>query len=226
MRLLIVEDNEQLALLMTQLLTQQGFVVDAVATVDAGEAALRATDYNLVILDLSLPDGDGSEILQRLWNLGGGTPVIVATASDDVMLRVRTLNKGADDYLVKPFLFEELLARIRVVLRRPRQIAQDILPLSNLELNIISMETRVNGEPIRLSRRELAVLTSLMRRPGHLVSKQNLEKAMYSFDNDVTPNAIEAAVSRLRRTLESAGADVAITAMRGLGYIISDRPAC
>ncbi len=227
MRLLVIEDNEKLASLMKKLLSDGGYTVDAVPTAQAGKAALDVTEYDLIVLDLSLPDQDGTELLRSLRGGGHATPVLVATARADVAQRVQTLNQGADDYLVKPFSLDELLARVRALLRRPRQVTQTVLTAGNVALDTSAMTLRVDGSPVLdLPRREFAVLAALLGQKGRLLPRQKLEDAVYSFDDEVTPNAIEAAVSRLRRRLEAHDATVAITAMRGLGYILSERDGC
>jgi DNA-binding response OmpR family regulator len=225
MRLLVVEDNEKLAKLMAKLLDENLFAVDVVETVEEARAALACVDYDLILLDLSLPDGDGSDILRSLRHEGRATRILVATARADVIERVAALNDGADDYLVKPFSLDELLARIRAVLRRPSDTVQPVLSAGSLTLDTASLTLRIDGEVAQLTRRELGVLTSLLSHRGRLVSRRKLEEAIYSFDDEVTPNAIEAAVSRLRRRLEALGAPVTITAMRGLGYILTERVA-
>jgi DNA-binding response OmpR family regulator len=220
MRLLVVEDNARLASVIAKLLTENGFAVDTVDTVEAALAALDSATFDLILLDLSLPGGDGLDLLKNLRRRGQGVPVLVATARADVIQRVQTLNQGADDYLVKPFSLEELLARVRALLRRPRQLADTVLVAGNVALDTTSMTLKIAESVIDVPRRELGVLASLLRQNGRLVTKQQLTDAIYSFDDAVTPNAIEAAVSRLRRRLEAHGATVAVNAMRGLGYIL------
>jgi DNA-binding response OmpR family regulator len=223
MRLLVVEDNRKLAKLMAGLLADNMFTADVVTGVEEARAALDVVDYDLILLDLSLPDGDGAEILRSLRREGRATRILVATARADVVQRVEVLNDGADDYLVKPFSLDELLARIRALLRRPSATVAPVLSAGNLTLDTASLTLRVCGEVTPLPRRELGVLVSLLRQQGQLVSRRKLEEAVYSFDNEVTPNATEAAVSRLRRRLETLGAAVTITAMRGLGYILAEQ---
>jgi DNA-binding response OmpR family regulator len=220
MRLLVVEDNKQLASLITKLLDENGFTVDAVETVDAALAALDTATYSLILLDLSLPGGDGTDILRAVRRRGQGIPVLVATARADVMQRVHTLNQGADDYLVKPFSLDELLARVRALLRRPSQLAETVLTAGNIALDTNSLTLTVAHGLVEMPRRELGVLATLLRQRGRLVTKQQLTDAIYSFDDEVTPNAVEAVVSRLRRRLEAHGATISVTAMRGLGYIL------
>jgi len=225
MRLLVVEDNERLAQLMARLLAENQFTTDVVSTVEEAEAALELVAYDLILLDLSLPDGDGRDILRALRREGRASRILVITARADVVERVATLNDGADDYLVKPFSLDELLARIRALLRRPSETAQSLLSAGKLSLDRDSLTLRVGGEVASLTRRELGVLASLLSHRGQLVSRRKLEEAVYSLDEEVTPNAIEAAVSRLRRRLEALGAEVSITSMRGLGYILTERGA-
>jgi DNA-binding response OmpR family regulator len=225
MRLLIVEDNEKLATLMASLLRHNLYSVDRVANVEDARSAIEIIDYDLILLDLSLPDGDGGEILRSLRREGQATRILVATARADVVQRVETLNDGADDYLVKPFSLDELLARIRALLRRPSETKQAVLTVGRLALDTESLTLRVTGNVTPLPRRELGVLLTLLRNQGRLVPRRKLEEAVYSFDNEVTPNAIEAAVSRLRRRLDGLDAAVTITAMRGIGYILAESAA-
>src|SRR5271166_3141401 len=207
-RLLIVEDNVRLAAVIAKLLTEHAFAVDSVGTVDEALAALKAASYDLILLDLSLPDGEGADVLRRMRRTGQGTPVLVMTARADVVHRVRTLDEGADDYVVKPVSLDELLARVRALLRRPRQIADNVLSAANVMLDTTALTLSVDGALIDIPRRELGVLIALMSNQGRLLAKQKLVDAVYSFDQEVTPNAVEAVVSRLRRRLEAHGAGV------------------
>ncbi len=225
MRLLLIEDNDRLAGLLGRLLLDAGFAVDTAATVADADAALAVMEYELILLDLGLPDGDGADILARLRRAGGQALVLVATARADLVDRVQTLNAGADDYLVKPFSPDELLARVRALLRRRGAAAAEVLSFANLIFDTQALTLTVSGAPVELPRREQGVLTALLRQPGKVLRREALERAIYSFDDaDVTPNAIEAAVSRLRRRLEAAGAEATITAMRGVGYLLGPRP--
>jgi DNA-binding response OmpR family regulator len=225
MRLLVVEDNLRLSALTAKLLVENLFAVDTVGTVDEARAAVQLVDYDLVLLDLSLPDGDGSDILRSLRRAGRTTRILVSTARADVVQRVELLNDGADDYLVKPYSLDELLARIRALLRRPCETNQTVLEAGQLSLDTASLTLRVAGQVTPLPRRELGVLATLLRSRGRLVPKRKLEEAVYSFDNEVTPNALEAVISRLRRRLDGLDAAVTITAMRGLGYILAEGAA-
>lgn len=226
MRLLVVEDNQRLAGMMAKRLSEQKFVVDVVETVEAASTALKLGSYDLILLDLSLPDGDGAELLREARRQGADSRILVATARAEVGQRVEMLDEGADDYLVKPFSVEELLARVRALLRRPSAAGRPVLAAGQLVLDPATLTVRIGGEIVTMSRREVAVLVSLLSSQGQLVSRQKLENAVYSFDCEVTPNALEAVVSRLRRRLDGLDAGVTITAMRGLGYILAEKEAC
>lgn len=221
MRLLVVEDNLRLATLIGKALNDYAFVVDSVASVRAASAALHVASYDLILLDLALPDADGEDILRSLRARSEATPVLVMTARADVVHRVRILNEGADDYLVKPFSLDELLARVHALMRRPPGITGNLHQAGNVVLDSLALSAKVGGQPADLPRREFAVLLALMKNQGRLLPKLKLVDAVYSFDSELTPNAIEAVVSRLRRRLEALGANVTITAMRGLGYILT-----
>jgi DNA-binding response OmpR family regulator len=223
MRILLVEDNPRLIELIAEGLASAGYVTDMAYNISYAEAFLQRMDYSLIVLDIRLPDGSGRDLLRKVRDRGQNTPVLVATAIMDTAHRVETLEGGADDYLAKPFEMDELVARVRAILRRPRQMADRILTISNLVLDLDRLSLEVDGRLVELSRRELNALAILLRGDGGLVPRNKLERALYSFDEEVTPNALEAVVSRLRKRLDSAGAIVTITAMRGIGYILSGR---
>ncbi len=222
MRLLVVEDNPKLSALLGKLLTERGYAVDTVADAASAREALRVASYDLIVLDLGLPDEDGRVLLQTLRRGGGNVAVLVATARADLGQRVQTLDDGADDYLVKPFSPEELVARVRALLRRPRHTLDTVLGAGNLTLDTARLAVSIGGVAVEMARREVTVLAVLLRSEGRLVSRKALEDAIYSFDAEVTPNAMEAAVSRVRRRLEQHGATLTLTTMRGLGYILSE----
>ncbi len=222
MRLLVIEDNPKLSELLVRQLTERGYAVDAVADAASAREALRVVTYDLVVLDLGLPDEDGRVLLQSLRRHGAGIPVLVATARTDLGQRVQTLDEGADDYLTKPFSPEELAARIRALLRRPRQTLDTVLIVGNVALDTASLAVSIDGKAIEMARREITVLGALLRAQGRIVSRRAIEDAVYSFEAEVTPNAIEAAISRVRRKLEQHGATVTVTTMRGLGYILAE----
>ncbi len=226
MRTLIVEDNVRLAALMSELLTANGNVVDVSASVDEARTALRLVEYDLVLLDLSLPDGDGRDVLNAIRQSQSNAFVLVVTARSDVVDRVHVLNAGADDYIVKPFSDDELLARVHAISRRPRQITGGVLLLGNVQLDTQAMRLTVAGQPVSVPRRELSVLSALMSQQGRILSREKLDSAVYSLADEVSDNAVEAAISRLRRRLEVSGATVDIVAMRGIGYILKEHAPC
>lgn len=222
MRILLIEDHPPFALYIRQELEKAGFTVDSLGTLSDGEAAMEAVGYDAVILDLGLPDGDGLTLLQRTRKRGNPVPILILTGRDAVKDRVRGLNAGADDYLTKPFAMEELVARVRALLRRPVKVSDVALSAGNLVLETTAREVRINDRPIAISRREMAVLEQLLRRRGRAVPKEVIQEAIYGFDNAVTSNSVEVLVSRLRKRLKAARATVVIHTRRGVGYLLSD----
>lgn len=223
MRILIVEDNAKLSALLARRLEQGAFAVDIAATIDAANDLLSVAKFDLVLLDLTLPDGDGLKLLENLRRSANPVAVLIATARDDVEHRIKALNTGADDYIVKPFSAEELLARVHAILRRQRNTTGPIYEFGNMALDTRALTLLIDGRAAELTRREFDVLAAMIKHPGNIMPRERLEAAIYSLDAEVTPNAIEATISRLRRRLETNGASVAITAMRGLGYIIAEK---
>ena len=226
MRLLLVEDNMRLADSVRVGLEKEGFVVDCFGTVGDAGHALAATAYDGVVLDLGLPDGDGLEVLQELRDRKDSTPVLILTARDGVSDRVDGLNAGADDYLLKPFALEELVARVRALLRRPGGALGMTLTAGNVSFDSIAREVRVSDAPINISRREMGVLEQLMRRYDRVVPKDVLEEKLYGFEDEVASNSVEVHISRLRKRLAGAGADVRIHTLRGIGYLLSKEESC
>ena len=220
MRLLLVEDNARLSELVCRALTAEGFAVDVASTLRLAEELLKLAAYDLIVLDLGLPDGDGLTLIKALRARAHTVPILVMTARSSLDDRVAGLDLGADDYLVKPFATEELAARCRALLRRPGGILGSVLTTGNLSLDCNAHEARVAGERIDLSRRELSLLELLMRRAGRVVPRANLENGLYSMGQDVSPNALEAVASRLRRRLLAAGADVNLHTAHGIGYAL------
>lgn len=222
MRLLLVEDHAKFAALVKEHLEREGFAVDCVETVGDGDAALQAVTYDAIMLDLGLPDEDGLVLLRNLRSRGSNTPVLILTARDAIEERVQGLNAGADDYLLKPCAMEEMVARIRALLRRPGGVLGVTLAAGNVLFDTAAREVRVNERPISISRREMGVLEQLMRRYGRVVPKDVIEDKIYGFDEVVTSNSVEAHISRLRKRLEKAGATVGIHTLRGVGYLLSE----
>lgn len=217
MRILLVEDDLELGDGLVCALAQSAYAVDLVRSGHDALAACAAVTYQLVILDLGLPDLDGVEVLRRLRHVGMTAPVLILTARDDLRHRVLGLDAGGDDYLAKPFDIAELEARIRALLRRGDPAS------TTLRLGVVAFEPTqrrltVRGVELELTARELAVLELLMRRAGRIVSKRHIFESLYTWDNDAGVSNVEVFVSRLRRKLVQAGADVGIRVFRGLGY--------
>lgn len=225
MRLLLIEDETDLSHLLTEHLRRRGFVIDAVNTIGDALAAVDASPYGLVLLDWRLPDGEGLEVLRHIRGRRLSMPVIMITAKDAVEDRVRGLDAGADDYLVKPFAVEELVARINAVLRRPGAPLGLVLRCAALEFDTSSRAVSVSGQTVTVPRRELQVLETLMRRAGRVVTRDALEAAMYSGDDEIESNATEVTLSRLRRRLSDAGAGVVIHTVRGVGWLLKEASA-
>jgi DNA-binding response OmpR family regulator len=220
MRLLLVEDNARLASLIREGLDRQGFAVDWCETVDGADHALKINDYDLMLLDLGLPDGEGLDLVRALRRRQDMMPILILTARGGLDDRVLGLDAGADDYLVKPFQIPELAARCRALLRRPGASLGTELTVGNVILHSAERRVSVGGQSVDATPREVDLLECLLRRAGHVVAKPALEGALYSMDAEVTPNALEACVSRLRKRLTVAGADVQIRTVHGVGYAL------
>lgn len=218
MRILLAEDNVDLAKWVAKLLSQSNYVVDTVHRGDDADEALRQHSYDVAILDLALPGLEGIEVLKRLRARKKDTPVIILTANDAVSARVAGLDAGADDYLVKPFDAKELEARIRVQLRRVRQLIEPELAFGALRLKTDSREILLGGNLLDVPPRERAVLELLIRRGGRPISKNELAARVFGLDDETNASAIEIYVHRLRKKLE--GQDVLIHTVRGLGYVL------
>lgn len=219
MKLLVVEDHPALRNLLLRHLQRVGFVVDVAENGRQALAMLALSRYDAMILDLGLPDMNGLAVLgSRASTRNVDLPCIILTACDALEQRVAGLDAGADDYLLKPFEMVELVARLRAVLRRPGPRGGRQLQLGNLSFCQEARDVRVARLPLLLSKREMALLEELLRSAPRVVIKDHLEERLYSLSEAVTPNAIEALVSRLRRKLFDAGADSGIETLRGLGY--------
>ncbi|WP_440223232.1 response regulator [Dokdonella sp. MW10] len=222
MRLLLIEDDSELADGLVHALAQSGHACDHAADGRAALAAVAATSYDLVVLDLGLPDVDGLDLLAALRRARCTAPVLILTARDGVGDRIRGLDSGGDDYLAKPFALGELEARIRALLRRAGS-GGDALQIGRLAFDVATRTASVDGEVLELTARELALLEALLRRPGRIVSKQQLFDAVYTWEAGANLSVIEVHVSRLRRKLEGLRAGVGVRALRGLGYRIEAR---
>jgi DNA-binding response OmpR family regulator len=225
MRILLIEDNVELLDAVREGLEKADFAVDGFRYCDEAHAAVATTTYDIAILDLSLPDGDGIDVLKTWRDRGETLPVLLLTARDTLDDRVRGLDSGADDYLVKPFAMEELLARLRALLRRPGAALGVVLTAGNVSFDVTTREVRIGDALVPIPRREMAVLEQLMRRTGNVVPKDMLSDSVYSFDEEVTSNSLEVGISRLRKRLARVGADVSIHTLRGVGYLMTEDEA-
>jgi two-component system, OmpR family, response regulator len=216
MRLLLVEDDAMIGEAVLDVLRTEHYAVDWVRDGEMADAALRSESYDLVLLDLGLPRRDGLEVLRSLRARRQTMPVLVATARDAVGDRVAGLDAGADDYVVKPFDTDELLARIRALIRRSAGHAEPVFSHKGVTLNPATREATVNGEAVSLSAREWAVLEPMLLRPGTVFSRTQLEEKLYGWKEDISSNAVEVYVHGLRKKL---GADL-IQTVRGLGYVV------
>ncbi|HEX5865487.1 MAG TPA: response regulator transcription factor [Casimicrobiaceae bacterium] len=216
MRILVVEDDSLLAQGLTRVLTRAGHAVDQAETGLQADRALRAASYDLVVLDIGLPDIDGFEVLRRLRLRHVPANVLVLTARDAVEDRVHGLDLGADDYLTKPFSVTEFEARVRALLRRA-SLPANAVSVGRLTVDVEAKRIKINGAPIDLTVREWALLDLFMARPGRVLSKEQIALQLADYDAQLTPNAIEVYVSRLRSKIETAG--VRIRTVRGFGYL-------
>src|SRR5216683_3776018 len=222
MRLAVVEDNAELARLLSQGLKAEGYETDILTTAAEARAAVTTTRYAALILDLGLPDGDGLSILREIRQGNDPLPVLVLTARGGLHDRVSGLRSGADDYLVKPFALEELVARLEAQLRRPGQLLGRSLQVGNLVFDTESRQAFIDDKPQTLSAREVAVLELLMRRKDRVVSKKLVEDHIFGSSGEVASNAVEVYIHRLRKQLSERGAKVQIHTIRGVGYIIAE----
>lgn len=221
MRLLLVEDTVDVADAIVASFENRGDAVDHVSSVDEAAGALAVQDYDVIILDIGLPDGLGTEVLASLRDRRKATPVLMLTARSDIEDRVAALDKGADDYLIKPFDLRELHARVRAMLRRQDVDRSGIIAFGDITFDPAGLTVEVNGSPVSLARREINVLEILLANRERVVAKDKLLERLYSFnDEDVSPNAVELYVGRLRKKL--CHSRIRIKTLRGLGYQMLD----
>jgi DNA-binding response OmpR family regulator len=216
MRVLLVEDDGMIAQGLQTALRQAGFAIDWMRDGKSAAAALQAASFDVVLLDLGLPQLDGLSVLRELRKRGDATPVIILTARDEVQNRIAGLDAGADDYMVKPFELDEVMARMRSVLRRAGGRGDPSIQHGELRLDLVSRTIERNGTPVSLSAHEFAVLEALLQRPGAVLSRAQLEDRLYGWDEQIGSNAVEVYIHGLRRKL---GSD-AIRTLRGVGYFV------
>lgn len=219
MRILFVEDDATLGEAVREHIASLGYGVDWLRTLQEASDAIATMTYELVVLDLGLPDGQGLDFLKNLRRRGSAVPVIIVTAMDQIAWRIEGLNSGADDYLVKPFDLSELSARMASVLRRYGRNPNPLLRVGALEIDVARRIVRLSGHGVDLTAREWAVLERLLRHPDAVVAKRDIEDSLYEFGAEIESNAVEVYVSRLRKKL---GRD-AVRTVRGAGYRIGAR---
>ncbi|WP_309624365.1 response regulator [Methylibium sp.] len=218
MRILLIEDDAMIGKSVRQGLSQAGFAVDWVTDGRAAELSLDTGVYDLAILDLGLPKKDGMAVLSTLRGMGNSMPVLIASARDTVRDRISGLEAGADDYVLKPFDLDELVARVRALLRRHAGSGSPFLKFGGLMLDPMRKSVTQNGEGVDLSAKEFAVLEALMQRPGAVLSREKLEESVYGWGEEVGSNAIEVHLHHLRKKLGSA----TIKNVRGVGYRVTE----
>ncbi|MGP4806343.1 response regulator [Agrobacterium cavarae] len=224
MKILVVEDEAEFASTLCLALERERFVVDHTESIAMAREAAVSGPYALVLLDRTLPDGDGLTLLPILRELHPGLPVIVLSARGDVVDRVAGLDGGADDYLIKPFAIDEMFARIRAVRRRPSELGSEEIRVGALVFDVGNDEARVAGDRLELTRRELRALAVLVNRRGRTVLRESLEQAVYGFEDEVQSNTLDSHISRLRRKLAEVEAKVEIHPIRGVGYLLRATP--
>lgn len=221
-RLLLVEDSVRLHELLSESLRGADYPVDVVGTLCDAQVAIASVDYDLLIVDLGLPDGDGISLIHESRVTGCDTPILVITARAGVDARVAGLDSGADDYLVKPFSHRELLARIRALLRRPRDVHKPSVQIGRLLFNETTGEVHADGQFVDLRPAERRLLGMLIRQAEHIVPKASIEERFSEFGRELSGNAIETHVSRLRKALEDTHSGVVIETVRGVGYVLRE----
>lgn len=216
MRLLLVEDDKLLGQSMVTSLSRHGYTVDWVEQGAGVVTALKTEVFTAVILDLTLPDMDGLDVLRSLRHSGYKLPVMILTARDDIQDRVQGLDRGADDYLGKPFALEELLARLRVLIRRQSGSADEVIQVGCLTLSLSEQAVSYDNEPLKLTKNEFKLLASLMINAGRVQSKEQLQQSLHGWDDSASDNAIEVHIHNLRKKAPN----IVIKTIRGVGYIL------
>jgi DNA-binding response OmpR family regulator len=217
-KVLIIEDQQRLAQLLKQGLMERSYTVGWARTCAEGRDALCETSYDLIILDLGLPDGDGLDLLREWRRNGFKEPVLILSARDAIQDRVKGLDLGADDYLSKPFSMEELLARVRSQLRRQSDVKDTVLEHGGMRLDLLKQTAHLNGQPIELTRREFALLEIFMQNPGRILTRTLISEKIWASHFDVDTNLLDVYMSRLRSKLEKSADKPLFRTVRGVGY--------
>ncbi len=220
MKVLVIEDDPTVGQFVQRGLEEQRFGVDLVADGEEGERMALAQPYDLVILDMRLPGKSGLQVLQGLRARGFERPVLVLTAQDAVDAKVQTLRAGADDYVTKPFAFEELLARVEALARRPRALQRTRLEVADLTLDLDSREVTRGGQPIELTPKEFSVLEYLMRHAGRVMSRTLITEYAWGYHFDPGTNVVDVVINHLRKKIDAGFDTKLIATVRGVGYVI------
>jgi len=224
MRVLVIEDYEPVRQSVVQGLSENGFAVDATGDGEDGLWYARTGEYDVILLDLMLPKVDGLTILRRLRDQGNPAHVLILTAKDALDDRLQGLNLGADDYLVKPFSLEELLARVRALVRRKYETKSPLIRVEDLEIDTNARAVRRAGRPIELTAREYAIIEYLAHRPGQTVTRTTIWEHVYDFNAEPNSNVIDVYIGRLRKKLQEGGLPDLIHTRRGIGYVLGEPP--
>ncbi|HUS38350.1 MAG: response regulator transcription factor [Pirellulales bacterium] len=224
MRILVIEDYKPIRQSVVKGLREQGYAVDEAADGTEGQWLAVSGEYDVIILDLMLPEVDGFSILQKVRSESRNTSVLILTARDEVENRVRGLDMGADDYLVKPFAFEELLARVRTLVRRKYDSKCPTIRIADMVIDTTHQSVKRNGEFIELTAREFALLEYLALRMGEVVSRTDIWEHVYDFNSNATSNVVDVYIGYLRRKIERSGRPKLIHTRRGQGYVLGDTP--
>jgi two-component system copper resistance phosphate regulon response regulator CusR len=220
MKVLVIEDDPTVGQFVKRGLEQQHWSVDLVADGEEGERLATSQPYDLVVLDMRLPGRSGLDVLRNLRAKGFERPVLVLTAQDAVDAKVQTLRAGADDYVTKPFAFEELLARVEALARRPRALASPVLKVADLEVDLDAREVRRGGKPIELTPKEFLVLEYLARHAGRVMSRTLITEYAWGYHFDPGTNIVDVVINHLRKKLDAGGGRKLIATVRGVGYVI------
>lgn len=222
MKILLVEDDPEMAEALRTALSRHDFVLASVADLATAREAIAMERYDVVLIDRQLPDGDGSALLADIRQSPHATRSIIISAMGSTKDRIAGLNGGADDYLPKPFEVDELVARLNAVTRRTPDTKEDVIKVGNIRYDRSTRDLYVDDLRLDLARRELLILESLLKNLGRTVLRSSLEESVYSFDDEIQSNSLEANMSRLRRKLADAGADIIIRNIRGIGYFLHE----
>ena len=221
MKILLIEDNARLAELTQKNLKNAGIVCDIASTISDAKHEIKTYKYDAAVLDINLPDGSGIDFLKKIRGEKNKLPVLILTANLDFDIKIEGLNLGADDFLTKPFKHEELIARLRAILRRPQDLKDQTIEIKNISFDTSNFELKVSGKQVAINKKESQLLEILLKKYDHVVNKSELEDKLYEIDRDIQSNSLEVALYRLRKVLDNAKSELVIQNVRGVGYKLS-----